>query len=283
MAGSEISKVSGNAQALYKLLGFNDKNRNGIIERTSDPDLNEGYDEAADLNKDEKIVVAEAKYYLQNREDISPKQKQRFALTGADLKILLEIVEIIERSDDKAEAVRKIASRIIEARLDRNETSKMLKEAMGTARTIEDPQCKAETILNIASRMAKAKLFEEALAAVRAIKYSDNKAGTISFIALKMAEAGADKYEVGKIFKEALETANVIIDLQYKADALLEIASNMAKAKLFAEALKTVSPIKYSDNKARTVNYIASRMAEAGLDTGEISNMFKQYGIKPPK
>jgi hypothetical protein len=60
-------KPSKETQALYKLLGFNDKNENGIIEKPSFSNFwtaDEGYKEEVDTNKDGKITGAEIYYYL---------------------------------------------------------------------------------------------------------------------------------------------------------------------------------------------------------------------------
>ena len=72
-------KFSKGTQALYKLLGFNDKNENGIIEKPSIWNLwtaNEGYKEEVDINKDGKITETEVKYYIRNIKKISPEEEQ---------------------------------------------------------------------------------------------------------------------------------------------------------------------------------------------------------------
>ena len=235
MAGSEIARVSNNAQSLYKLLGFNDKNQNGIIEKDSD----ENYKEDADINKDRKIVEAEARFYLKSMKNIDPKVKQRFSLTEADREVLfslfkeaLEMAEITERTDDKAKIIKKISSNVVEAALDEQKASRIFRAALGITKTMEDPQFKAETILYVVSKMAKAKLFKEALETARAIENIEDKVNSIVNIASEMANAGWDKNEVCKIFQEAMGLANAI---------------------------------EYTENKARTIKFIASKIVEAGI------------------
>ena len=69
------NNASNQTKALYKKLGFNDKDNDGIIEKKSVLNLwiDENYKEKADINGDGKIIEAEAKYYLQNLENAKPK------------------------------------------------------------------------------------------------------------------------------------------------------------------------------------------------------------------
>jgi hypothetical protein len=87
VSSSQASIVSQKNQALYKLLGFNDTNGNGIIEKPSMSNAwraKEGYIERPDINRDGKIIIAEAKYYLWSLTNISLKEKQKYPITTED-------------------------------------------------------------------------------------------------------------------------------------------------------------------------------------------------------
>ncbi len=105
ITGCSRPKASKETEALYKLCGFNDKNEDGVIEKSIIPHIwpaKEGYKEEADINKDGKIVEAEAKYYLWSLANISLGEKQKYPLTAEDNKALRKIfVEVYEEACKK--------------------------------------------------------------------------------------------------------------------------------------------------------------------------------------
>jgi hypothetical protein len=271
---SRISKVSSNTQALYKLLGFNDKNGNGIIET----DLDENYDQDADINKDGKIVEAEAKFYLQNLDRISIRTKQRFALTEADRKVLSalfnEALEKIRPLPDlyyKAWAIMDLASRMAKAGLDKQQVRGAFNEAIGTADGITgSPYWIASIHEEIARVMFYAGLdrtdiikeLKKAIDAARAIEDAYGRANTFRCIASDLAKIREDKNKVMAVFKSALEAAAAIDAFRLKG------VQNMTMLKAQAEW---------------TIGNIYSDMVEAGFNKSEIGKAFKDAGIKIPR
>lgn len=67
------------AQEIFKMAGFKDKNRNNVIEKESFWNwwTDEGYKAEADIDKDGKIILAEAKYYLQFVKNVKLKKEQK--------------------------------------------------------------------------------------------------------------------------------------------------------------------------------------------------------------
>ncbi|MBU0580648.1 MAG: hypothetical protein KKA19_05680 [Candidatus Margulisbacteria bacterium] len=84
---SFVRKTDPYVQGLFKLTGFSDNNRNGVIDKPALLNLwsaKEGYLENADLDGEEGISVLEAKYYLLTLKNISPKEKAEYSLTSEE-------------------------------------------------------------------------------------------------------------------------------------------------------------------------------------------------------
>jgi hypothetical protein len=303
----QVANTSSSTQALYKLLKFKDLNRNGVIEKhpdlkaapaianidsdmvkasldkkarteiikiinedlkTSYPDSNEGYRDEADINKDGEIVPAEGKIYLQTLKNISPADKQRFALTKADRKVLFEIIcESLEYSGTskdpklhlwqmfhkflrKKQDTMQTVDAIFKPGFDKNDQSTLLKKALGATKTIKDPQDKVDVLKYVASKIAK----------------------------LKLA-----KYDKEELFKEIIEIAGTVRFTYFDATAIKDIASDMAEAgiditgirKAF-DALKIIVPVKYIRDKENGINEIASALVAIGDDKNKLLSFLKK-------
>lgn len=238
--GSGVSKVSNDTHSLYKLLGMNDK-YHGVVEKDS---LNENYNEWHDINKDGKIIEAEAKVSLLYLPGISPKVKKRFALTEAERKVLAVYFQ----------------------------------EAFEKTKAIEDRFAREMAVFNLTIRMAKAGLFDEALETARTMEISLNKADVFRLIALEMDAAGSDKNDISNAFHEAMETAR-LLDCDPQALELTEIASEIDESetdKVFQEALEAARGIENPGFQADAISLIALKMAQAGKDKSEISRLFQE-------
>lgn len=212
------------------------------------------------------------------------------------LKEALGITRTIKEISVKADHLGRVASAMADAKLNKDEISKIFIEALDTAKIIEEiievgyPE-KEDCIRNIASRIAKSgldknelrKLFIKALEVAQTIKKSSGREWTIAIIASFTAEAG--------LIKEALGIANGLKDQDFKEDALTDIAAEMGKAKsdkhetikVFKEALEIGKNCKDLELRSTGFGYIAERMAEAGLNKNEIITVFKELGLEPPK
>jgi Ran GTPase-activating protein (RanGAP) involved in mRNA processing and transport len=95
-------KTYNETQTLYKLCGFDDMNGNGIIEEPSISNgwkTKEGYKEEADINRDGKIIAAEAKYYLWSLANIRTETKKEFPLSMDDQKSIRDLfVDVYDRA-----------------------------------------------------------------------------------------------------------------------------------------------------------------------------------------
>jgi hypothetical protein len=254
---SQISGVSQNTIALYKLLRLDDKNRNGVIEKSSiwHPFRRENYREEIDINMDGKIVEAEAKYYLQNLENISPEEKQMFALTDDDRKTL----------------------------------SVLFMERLTAISALKDSDGKSKAISDLASGLAKIGSFKEAFEATRKINNAYYTEITIKYIFSAMAKAGLDRNTLKELLKEAVETAGTITtwlfeDSMYKKWAIEDIVSWIVDAhfdknetaELFMKTLETARTIGDQYFKSITIGHMALAMAKAGMDNNEVSKVFKE-------
>jgi hypothetical protein len=285
---TQVSIVSSNTQALYKRLGFYDKNRDGVIKKTSKWDIlgffDENYIETADLDGDGKIVEAEAKYYLQNMISIKPDVKQRFAYTGADLETLLETAWDIENSSNRAKVITDIVLNMGKVGLDKSKLSKIFQKTLRIARTIVDPQERMDAMECIFFRMTDAELYKDALGAFREIDDSYEENNAIMKILSWIEEDKMDKSVISKLFEELLDAVATMkdpYDKSYmsskgpfcKSNAIFEITLTLSwglvdkneTSRLFNKALDIARTLVDPFWEASVIRYIASGMAKVRL------------------
>jgi hypothetical protein len=298
ISGCARTKVSQQTQALYKRLGFKDKNENGAIEKASFLNIwsNEGYSEEADLNIDGKIVGAEAKFYLWSLSNVTLDEKKQYPISADDKKTLQglfnENLSVIRSTNDqslKAAALANTAFKMAEAGLDRNEVYKIFIEALLTSKTIDNPSYKERSATDIAIKMATAKFFKEALETIPNIQGSYLQSKAVGRIIDEIAEAKLDKISLRRLFDGALEMSQRIKDPYYKALVIKDLAVEMAKygfdkedtRKAFKEALAAAGAINETELYLRSIliNNIVSEMNEAGFEKYEIMKVFCEAGI----
>lgn len=167
--------LSPEMQELYKALGFNDKNADGIIEEQwiFGAWRNEGYDYRADLNEDKKITEVEAKYCLHRYFDSCSCEidyakietlRKKLPLTWQDKQALLVIVK------EKIGAIQKIPSEQLQSSEDGNVKARMLSEKVYV--------------------LIKLKLYKEALTATDDIKNAYYRSGCYLGMAGQMLDDG---------------------------------------------------------------------------------------------
>jgi hypothetical protein len=81
-------RVSAYRSRLFRLCGFNDKNKGGTIKKVSFFDSSageEGYVPQADIDSNGNITEAEAKYYIRGLKNVSPAVKKEYELTSQDI------------------------------------------------------------------------------------------------------------------------------------------------------------------------------------------------------
>jgi translation initiation factor 2 beta subunit (eIF-2beta)/eIF-5 len=340
----QVTNTSSSTQALYKLLKFKDLNGNLDIEKypdlksapaiakidsemvkasldkiarteiikiinkdlkTSYPDSNEGYKNEADINRDGKIVPAEARLYLQSLKNISPADKQRFALTKVDQKVLFalfcEALEDTGNSKDqklhlwqmfhkflrKKQDILQTIDAFLSAGFNKNELCALLKKAVGAIKNIKDPRDKVDALKYLASRMAKLKLdkadmsglFNEILEIAGTVGFKYFGVADIKDMASEMSEAGMDMTGIRKAF----DPIKIVIPVQYIRDneyGIYEVISALAaigndKNGLISFLKKTLvaaATIKDKPRRERTIMRIVSCMGSCGMDQKEISN-----------
>jgi hypothetical protein len=298
ISGCTRTKVSQQTQALYKRLGFNDKNENGTIEKALLLNLwsNESYSEDADLNMDGKIVEAEAKFYLWSLSNITLDEKKQYPISAEDKKKLQglfnENLAAIRSTNDqslKAAALANTALKMAAAGLDRNEVYKIFSEALITSKTIENPSYKERSATDIVIKMATAKFFKEALETIPNIQGSYLQSKAVGRIIDEIFDAKLDKRSLRQLFSGALDMSRRIKDPYYKALVIKDLAFEMAKSgfdeketrQAFKEALIAAKDINDAELYLRTIiiGNIAAAMAESGFEKDEIMKLLIETGI----
>jgi hypothetical protein len=297
MAGPQVSNVNSNTQALYKRIGFDDKNKNGVIEKPSiwNRWIKENYLEDADIDKDGKMVAAEAKYYLRKMNTASQETRKEFALTTTD-RIALSILfmkkldginaykkEFYKPGDlmnkyYRASAIKDMAVDIAEAEL--------FTEAFNTVRGIEIVEEKIKAIKEIISEAESEaeddvldkntliEVFNGALNAargldpLRGIEFPSDGGKLLYDIVKEMADTG--------LSKEALAAAAAIEDEFYSSNAIKDISLKMARDKRFHEAFAAARTIADPEKKESAINGILFEMDKAELDKNTLTALFKE-------
>ena len=256
------NKVFIQPQALYKTLGFNDKNDDGVIEKKSIGTLwrDEGYKPEADINGDGKIVETEAKYFLQNQSNIKPNITRAFSLTNEDCII---IVDLFKEKLSSIRSMKEIDSR---GKIDRGKAFIKVNAIIGLSELVA-PVLGEETIKQIFKEFHKTALsFICPQAQGRALEALVNAACELGLI------------------DNAIYIANTIknsgIQPQEKGSALSHISKSLAEAGSYKKALMIARDIKDDTfNKDRALRDIAGIMVERRFSADDITSLFKTNGI----
>lgn len=237
MSAEAVSSTS----SLYSILGFNDKNKNGVIEKRSWRTLSfrdEGYKLEADLSGDGQINVIEAKFYLQNLPHIDRQTKTLFALT-MDEKRSIFIIRLTK------------------------------------ARAIPSQQDRFAAILSLANEMRglgfpiseAGKIYEEAANIIKkASWFQSEDAIKISGVAVAMAENGQPRYMVMSMFKRAFSavTDDLAMHSMFKQKYYLEV---MTKA--LERIKRDINRVGLSENEREYVKRDFMAILEAQLAKDE--------------
>ena len=190
--------------SLYSLLGFKDKNSNGIIQKRSWRTLfrDEGYKPEADLNGDGQIDMIEAKYYLQSLPNVDLKIKSQFRLTREERQSALML-------------------RIAKAR----KVQALTEKYYALLSLADDMQALGFELSKIAT------IYEEAADAIRngPNSYSDN-AMMISNVAVAMAKHGQPRFRIITMFKYAYSAIIDGLDSYFSWSADKEDLNNCKKS-----------------------------------------------------
>ncbi|MFH1387263.1 MAG: hypothetical protein ABIH50_06335 [bacterium] len=292
-----ISNATPRNSALYKLLGFNDVNQDGIIEKKSVWNLwtEENYNEKADIDGDGEITEAEAKYYLLTKSDISKEEKQKNTLTNEEKTTLVKMLEdkfgaIVtkhERSNrmgwDKSEEVK------IKSIMQEMTSVGLYQEACNMVFSLDSFFKQQDTIIeNIISEMASAGLFKEAFEMAQSIKHYNVRDKVVINIvsemitvglyqeAFKMAQSLRNdaKFEAinvifsemiaADLYQEVAEMSQSINCVDQYGQAIKDIILNMTKVGLFQEGLRMAQSLGFHNGKRELSQYIISEAAQTG-------------------
>jgi hypothetical protein len=164
----KVSKYSGNPTAeLFQILKFKDVNGDRVIDKKSVKD--EGYLEEADLNRDGKILFAEAKYYYQTlfiRNKISVYDTQ-FSINEKEIETLVRESLLLK-------------SNLLKSR-------NIFMEAIAAARLLLD-KYRSEAIVNLVETMTKSGLHDDALELARTIGDTTLKTKALTIVASARAQ-----------------------------------------------------------------------------------------------
>lgn len=268
-----VSKVPG--MTVFQALGFDDKNKNGIIENKFLKWKQEGYKEEADLNRDGKIVEAEAKFYLWYYSGDKPEIKNKYPITKGDQNILLGIFQkqlktarlIKEGSLIKERSSWYRSSRLF-ALAQQMATAGLFNEALTVGQEINDPEVGRDDLYGfIAEKMASAGLYKEALKVGQAINDPEDRFDHLCSMAKMMTSSGLDN-EARRVAKKALqvereifnETKKVLIlpedeveELKYLASRMMELGYIKESQALYREALETAAKIRYAEKRLNAI------------------------------
>jgi hypothetical protein len=156
MGCSSVSKVSVPLvyKELFKRVGCEDKNGNGVIDKPSiwNLGIKEGYKNELDSNKDGEINPQEASdNYYANRENPT-----NYAF---DAELMVENARIY---DDGSQRLMAAADVVLEAKgLEKSQRLNLLQEVLAMARTLKNPEDRIRTFLVIATKMVKVHMDKE--------------------------------------------------------------------------------------------------------------------------
>lgn len=153
----------------------------------------------------------------------------------------------------KANALSLIASKYGE--LGQKEPStKLLLEAVATAKGVHDNYLRAKALTQIAERLAEAGEFTQALEMANAIEENTLRVTALTQIAGKYAEAGQ--------FAKAMQLADTINDQRFKDKALSAIASRYAEVDQLNKAIEIADKIDSEFSKSLALIAVAGKYIE---------------------
>jgi hypothetical protein len=296
MAGSNINSIVGPRSGVFIAIGANDLDNSGEIEKTSllKPwKKDEGYNEKADLDKNGKISIAEAKFFLWYLSDASEGTKQKYPINGED-KIVIQrtlfgaLDAAKEQKDPEArvKALLDTAVKMKIAQMSKDVIVEVLKESINEVVACSEEMIDDFSLGDLLSEMTSSELDKDTV--VTALKEASKEYITkpsdhineISDFSVAFAKLG--------LFKEARETYNIIDaarDDKYpdlKIFTLTDIALEMSKAGfskhsialMFAKAVNIAHTVKRDEEKVALYRNIANRMAKAGMSESSVVSVY---------
>lgn len=288
--GRVPNRNSKETQALFKRLGFEDKDQDGMIEKKSVWNLwtDEKYTPDADIDGDGKILSAEAKYYLRNLETIPQQDKDKFPFTCDDTTVLLVLINDKLRSirsvKDPGERIAllwKLASGMAIAKVDKNQTIKVIEEVLDLAKYVKDKDCKDTIITGMTLDMVKAGFFKEAISLIKSIDSFEDIVKTIHAVIPEIEKSGLDMNIQKELFKDILQVV-IASKGTTKGDLAKYLIPEMFKIGLLEETLELPNNISEQGEKETTFETIASEITRSGLDKSIKIELFKKLLMAVP-
>jgi hypothetical protein len=206
IAGFSPRKAQKFDPELARELGFYDENESGAIDKPIWENLwqaNEGYDPIIDLNRDGKILEAEAKYYLQNLENVNFEVKRKYALKDDEKFLIfsyrLDNIKKIRDPFKKALELRGVALEILEAGFTPGRQARLFNLIMEIVPAITHPRMQGMTLRFLVSKIVEADLnsderellLNKAMEIASAFKDEREKNKTLTHIAKVIIEIGS--------------------------------------------------------------------------------------------
>ncbi len=229
----------------------------------------------------ENRILQDPKFLKKMGDDLYNFYRHRMDRNAFDAKFgldgWLKKYHLQQQNDDVVVALAGALSGIARAQAETGDkigARKTLRDAMQTARTIDDAADRAEALLDIAKTQAEIGDIAGAMQIARTIDDTSALAGALSGIAKAQAETG-DKMGARKTLSDAMQTARTINDAADRAEALLDIARAQTKTgdkigakETLADAVQTAKAIDFAVARAWVLQGTAGAQAEAGDKLG---------------
>jgi hypothetical protein len=249
---------------IFKAAGFNDLNQSGAIEKEAFDNCwrREGYIDQADINKDGKIDVVEAKYYLSKLGSVKPEIKQRFSITENERIILhgllMEKHESIVENGYKIAKVYELGELAVEmqeAGFSQKKVIDVMHEAKAEALAQEEGVDRRNALSGVIFYMGKAGMNKESEKIVEMLQDSSDMDEAYKMI--------VDRYMDEKLFNDAIRVSDKLNNSSGKAVAKSSIARRMSSLGMHREASKVADTIGLQNVKNGTLLNIKNNK-EAG-------------------